>query len=173
MPVIVVGAEKNLAALRSRLFSGRVSNHVVHDVTEAIAAANPHVDLKALQPGTVLTVPDHPRVAVQGDLSVDEASRQALDGVTQAGIQALEQLSATAKSRAREAAAEGKALARLLSGRDLAAELRKDRELAADVGAVREAAAAEDANAKQRAAAFEEARSEWTRELNALSKLVP
>lgn len=173
MPVIIVGAEKNFAALRPRLFSGSVSNKVVHDVTEAIAAANPHADLKALQTGTVLTVPDHPRVSVQGDLSLDATSTQAIDGVIQMGINALEELSSTAETVARDAVAEGKRLVKLLSDPEIQAAADKDDGIAADLDAAREAAAAEDADAKQRTTAFEQARAEWTNELNELRKILP
>jgi hypothetical protein len=170
MPVIIVGDEKNFAALRPRLFRGRVSNKVVHEVTEAMAAANPHADLKALERGTVLMVPDDARVSVQGDLSLDRTSRQALRNVAQAGIEALEQLAATAESSAREAAADGKRLSKLLSTRELAAAGRKDKALANDLQAARDATAAEGADAKKRTAAFHQARAEWTKELDELKK---
>ena len=64
MPVIIVGNEKNFTALRSRIFSGRVPTAAAQEVSDAIAAANPHVDLNKLEPGTVLTVPDLPHVKV-------------------------------------------------------------------------------------------------------------
>src|ERR1700730_3309161 len=50
MPVIVVGTEKNFDALRPRLLSGKVSTAAKREVADAIAAANPHVDPKALAP---------------------------------------------------------------------------------------------------------------------------
>ena len=50
MPVIIVGTEKNFAALRPRLFSGKVSNATLREVTEAVAAANPHADLRRSSP---------------------------------------------------------------------------------------------------------------------------
>jgi hypothetical protein len=173
MPVIIVGDEKNFAALRPRLFRGRVSNKVVHEVTEAIASANPDADLKALQPGMVLTVPDDPRLSVEGDLSLDQATRQALDGIAQAVSQALGELSATGKRRERESVAEAKRLTKVLSGRELKAAIRKDKDLSEALQSARAGASAEAESAQERTAALEKAQAEWTKELDALKTLLP
>ena len=74
MPVLIVGKEKNFAALRPRLFSGPISTAAAREVSEAIAAANPDADLSALQPGTILTVPDSPHLSVRGDVSLDDTT---------------------------------------------------------------------------------------------------
>ena len=86
MPVIIVGTEKNFAALRTRLFSGRVSNAKLQEVTEAVAEANPHVDLNSLKPGTVLTIPDSPHLSVSGDISLDDSTKELVDAVANAGV---------------------------------------------------------------------------------------
>src|SRR2546426_12797247 len=104
MAVIVVGTEKNFAALRPRLFSGKVSAAAVKETTEALAAANPDVDLQALQPGTILTVPDLPHVSVKGDVSLDDTTKQMLEGLANAGASALDELVATARKTERDAA---------------------------------------------------------------------
>src|SRR6188472_2800717 len=115
MPVIIVGTEKNFTELRSRLFTGRVSNAKLQEVSEAIAAANPNVDLKALKPGTVLTVPDSPHLSVSGDISLDDSTKELIDAVAGAGTDALDDLVATARSAERDAAAERKQLTATLA----------------------------------------------------------
>ena len=130
MPVIIVGTEKNLAALRPRLFSGRVSNAALKETTEALAAANPGVDLEKLQPGTILTVPDSPHVSVKGDVSLDDTTKELFEGLANAGASTL---------------------------KDLVATRRND----------------DEKQAKQRAAALDEARAHWEKELKALTSLLP
>src|ERR1700740_341293 len=112
MRAMGVGNANTFAALRSRLFTGRVSNTTVHEVTTAIEAANPHVDLNALQPGTVLTVPDLPKVRGRGDLSLDETTRQALRAVLETAATTLEQLQATARTQEVDDTTERKQLAK-------------------------------------------------------------
>src|SRR5262245_43661987 len=120
MPVLIVGSEKNVAALKSRLFKGRVSTAAVQEVTDAIAAANPNTDLKALTPGTILTVPDSPHLAVSGDISLDDSTKELIDAVAEAGSDTLDDLVTTAKAAERNAAAERKLLTATLARPDLA-----------------------------------------------------
>ena len=173
MPVIIVGTEKNLAALRSRLFSGKVSNTTVSEVSAAIRTANPHVDLNALQPGTVLTVPDHPKVSVRGDVSLDETSKQALGTILETAATALEQLIATARTREVDDTGERKQLGKALTAKDLDVAVRTDKAVAAALQAARDGLAAEEARAKDRVAGLDSARTEWSGELEALKKLLP
>ena len=173
MPVIIVGTEKNLAALRPRLFSGRVSNVALKETTEALAAANPGVDLEKLQPGTILTVPDLPHVSVKGDVSLDDTTKELLEGLANAGASTLKDLVATAQKTERDAAAERKQLAATLASKDVDAATRKDKTLAADVKAAQDAVDEEEKQAKRRAAALDEARADWDKELKALKGLLP
>ena len=172
MPVLVVGTEKNFTALRPRLFTGKVSTAVAREIKEAVAQANPDVDLDDLQPGTVLTVPDAPRLSVRGELSLDETPKRALEAVGVAGAQALEELAAAAQAAERERAAERKRLAAALDSGELDAAMRKEAGLKADVEATRTALAEEEARAKDRAAALKRAHSEWTEEMTALRELL-
>ena len=172
MPVIIVGSEKNFTALRSRLFSGRVSNATLKEVTEAVAAANPNTDLSALKPGTVLTIPDSPHLAVSGDISLDESTKELIDAVAQTGSDALDDLVATAKAADREAAAERKQVVAALARPELDAAARKDTTLGDDVKAVKKALDDDEAQAKKRAAALQEATSSWKEELEALKGLL-
>jgi hypothetical protein len=168
MPVIIVGTEKNFAALRPRLFAGKVSNAAVREVTDAIAAANPHVDLKKLEPGTVITVPDHPGVSTQGDLSLDDSAKELIQGIANAGADALEQLVGTARETESQAAQERKRAAAVLSSSEIDAAVRKDKSLAPDVKAAQEGLAQEDALAQDRQAALKDAQTQWNAELTAL-----
>jgi hypothetical protein len=173
MPVIIVGAEKNLAALRSRLFSGKVSNAAVHEVSDAIRTANPHVDLDALQPGTVLTVPDHPKVSLRGDVSLDGTSKQAIGAILETIGATLEQLTAAARSREVDHTGERKQLAKALTAKELDAAAREDKTVGAALTSAQDGIAAEEAQAKDRTAALDKARAEWSSELEALKKLLP
>lgn len=174
MSVIIVGSEKNFAALRPRLFSGPVSTKAAGAVSDAIQAANPHADLKALQPGTVLNVPDDlEHVAVLGDLSLDDTSKQAVSGFVTVGAATLTQLTSTAQSRASDAAAARKQLATTLAGKQLTDAARKDKTVAASLKAAQDALAAEDAQAKGRADALAQAQAEWGAELKALKATLP
>ncbi len=172
MPMIVVGTEKNFAALRTRLFSGRVSTAATREVAEAVSVANPHADLDNLQPGTVLNVPDSPNVSLQGELSLDEPTTGMLEGLAEAGATALEELAAVARTRESEAAAERKQLARSLAGKQVAAAARRDKALGADVKATQEAIAEENARAKERAAGLKQAQGDWSNELAAVKAIL-
>src|SRR5215831_9405815 len=119
MPVIVVGTEKTFAELAPRLLRGEVSTAASRDVADAMAAANPHVDLEALTPGTVLTVPDVPHVSVVGDVSLDTNSTQVIAAVIDSGEATLEALTAASARLALGAAAERKQLARSLAAKEL------------------------------------------------------
>jgi hypothetical protein len=172
MPVIIVGNEKNFAALRSRVFSGRVPTAAVKEVTEAVAAANPHANLEALQPGTILTVPDLPHVSVSGEMSLDDTTKQALAGIAESAASSLDELVSAAKASEREAAAERKQLATALQAKEVDAAGKRDKALGSDLTSVQQALDDEEAASKQRAAALEEARSGWSADLKALQGLL-
>ena len=175
MAVIIVGNEKNFAALRSRLFSGRVSTAVVRDVTEAIAAANPHVDLGALTPGTVLTIPDLPKVNVSGNLSLDDTTKQALARIADEAAGTLEQLVATSHGVDRDDASERNALSSVFSGTQINTNVIGrvgDKDLVTDIKALRKSVADEEKAAQARAAALEQASSGWSADLKTLQGLL-
>ena len=171
MPILVVGTEKNFAALRPRLFAGRVSPKAAGEVSAAIREANPHADLDKLEPGTVLTIPETDKVSVRGELSLGETVRAAVEGLSNAGKSALEELTATAAARESEASEERKQLAKTLRSKELDGVTRQDKALAADLDAAREAVAEEEQRSGERAAALERAKAEWTKELDALKGL--
>jgi hypothetical protein len=171
MPVIIVGSEKNFAALRPRLFSGRVSSARLQEVTDAVAEANPHADLTALKPGTILTIPDSPHLSVSGDISLDDSTKELIDAVANAGADALDDLVATARGAERNAAAERKQLTATLARPDLGEVAKQDKALADDLNAVKKAVDDDEAQAKQRTAALQEASTSWKSELDSLKGL--
>jgi hypothetical protein len=172
MPVIIVGNEKNFTALRSRIFSGRVPTAAAQEVSDAIAAANPDVDLNKLEPGTVLTVPDLPQVKVAGDLSLDDTTKQVLEGIAQSSADALADIVAAAKSADRDAAAERKQLTATLSSTQLGGAAGQNKDLADDIKAVQKAVADEEKASKDRATALQQASDAWNAELKTLQGLI-
>jgi hypothetical protein len=174
MPVIVVGTEKNFAALRPRLFSGSVSTKAAGEVLAAIQEANPHADLKSLEPGTVLEIPEHlAHVVVQGELSIDDTSGRAVAAVLDAGEQTIATLTASAEAHDADASAARKQLGKLLAGNELADAAGKDKAIAASLRAAQDAISAADSQAKARADAFEQAKAEWAAELAAIRTALP
>jgi hypothetical protein len=172
MPVIVVGNEKNFAALRSRLFAGKPTPAAIRAATDAITAANPHADLASLKPGTVLTIPDVPNLRVRTDVSLDAPTKELAAGLVRGAEELLDELVAAAKADEESAAGQRKQLGRSLSATELASAARKDRTLGARLKATRNALAQEQDQAGTRATALDEARARWTEELKALAKLL-
>ncbi|HXJ34396.1 MAG TPA: hypothetical protein VMS22_10205 [Candidatus Eisenbacteria bacterium] len=173
MAVIIVGEEKNFAALRPRLFTGSVSTKAAGQVSAAIEAANPGVDLRKLVPGTVLSIPDGlPHVAVPGDLSVDAASKQAVSRILDTGAAGVAQLGADADVQATAAAAERKRLTSAFGTKAVKTAVRQEATVAAGVKAVQKALGASAADEKARQAALAQAEQEWSSELAALRSLL-
>ena len=174
MSVIVVGAEKNFAALRPRLLTGSVSSKTAGEISAAIQAANPHADLKALAPGTVLTIPDDlPHVSVHGNLSIDNISKTTVTSIVTDGDTTITQLTTSGLAAAQAAATARKALAKSLGGAQLAAAASQDKAVAASIQAAQDALAAADAAAQARQAALTQAQTEWSAELAALKASLP
>ena len=172
MPMIVVGTEKNFAALRPRLFEGKVSTAASKDVVASIEAANPGINLSRLEPGTVINVPDSPHVSVRGDLSLDDATKSTLAGLSDAGASALVEITAAAQSREAADAADRKKLAQSLTGKQVTDAAKDDKAIAAGLKAAKDALAEEDDRAKARATALQQAQAEWSAELAALKDIV-
>ncbi len=166
MATLVVGSEKNLKDLRPRLFDGKVTAAVAKRAGAAIADANPHVDIDALMPGTVLAIPDLPEL-VPGPALADDPLHGGLRGrrATARVAQSVEQGGRGRRPSRAGAAQEGTRGAR----RPQVAQPCRERSRARNRGRGRAARAqAEDGAAKDRAAALDEAIAEWTAELDAL-----
>jgi ABC-type Na+ efflux pump permease subunit len=173
MAIIVVGKEKNFAALRPRLFAGKVSNKTAGEVASEVREANPHANLDKLTPGTVLTVPDSPRVRVRGDLSLDETTKNAIIGLANAGKGHLDEIVSTAESREAEEAKERKEVLKALDSIPGGQTGRaRDKALTTDLANARKALAEEDARASERTATVQKAQGEWTEQLEQLKGLL-
>lgn len=170
MAVIVVGNEKNFAALRPRLFSGSVSTKAAGEVSAAIQEANPHVDLAKLEPGTVLEVPDNlPHVAFAGNISLDESSQSAVSAVIDHGAAVVSQLAGTAPS---VAADDRKTLTAVLKTKVIRTAAQRDPAIAAGVKAASDALDQSAAREKAQREALAQAEKEWSDELKALRALI-
>jgi len=173
MAVIIVGEEKNFAALRPRLFTGSVSTKAVGQVSAAIEAANPDADLGKLVPGTILEIPEGlPHVAVAGDVSVPQTSRQAVATVLDTSVAGIGQLTADAKAQATTQAEERKRLTATFATKAIKAAARQDKTVAVGVKAVQDAFDARSEQEKARQAALAQAEQEWSSELAALRSLL-
>jgi hypothetical protein len=164
MPTIVVGSEKNFSALRPVVFERRVSADVAREATEAIKEANPHVDLDRLEPGTVITVPEGlPGVKVEPQPAVVVSTEPGgpVGALPSRGKVELDALAEAAKARDTAAKGDRRQVAKALNSTKLAAAMKRDQQLAADVEAARNAMAEEDARAKERAAELKKAQAEW------------
>jgi len=168
MAIIVVGNEKNFAALRPRLFERKVSNQTAGRVAAEIRKANPHANLDRLTPGTVLNVPAAPSVRVRGDLSLDETTKGAVEGVANVGKSLLTDLVGTAEGREAEARSERKAVLKALDGVNTRVGRAVDKDLAKNLESARKALAEEEDHAKERSATLKKAQGEWTAALDEL-----
>jgi hypothetical protein len=168
MPIIVVGQEKNFAALRPRLFAAKVSNQTAGRVSAEIRKANPHANLDRLTPGTVLNVPAAPSVRVRGDLSLDETTKGAVEGVANLGKSLIADLVGTAAAREAEARSERKAVLKALDGVGTSVGRQRDKDLAKNLESARKALAEEEDRAKERSATLKKAQGEWTSALDEL-----
>lgn len=172
MPLLIVGEEKNFAALRSRLFERRVSNATAKRVADALKAANPHADFDKLRPGVVLTIPELPEIAV-ADLSLDDTVDRAVETLRTDLAQAIDVLERSAAERVREAAAERKRILPLFEAEEVRAAAGRDDALAADLAAAQEAIEGDAAAAKVRTTKLRKAAEEWSAELDALNAIRP
>jgi hypothetical protein len=174
MAVIVVGTEKNFAALRSRLFTRSVSSKTAGEVSAALQAANPDADLKALAPGTVLFVPDDlPHVSVTGDLSVSGGAMSGIADVLTGAEAATGDLVTAVKSRARVSAAARKQMTATLSRDEVVTAAKRDKAIGASLDAAQQALTDADAADKASVAAVGQAQSAWAADLEALKAVLP
>ena len=165
MPIVVVGKEKNFAALRPRLFEGKVSNKIAGEVADEVREANPHANLDKLTPGTVLTIPDSAQVQVRGSVSLDAPTVGDLKGL---GDQAKAMLSGIVAAADKREAETKDERAKALEALEAIGKTRGDSALTAEVAAARKALAEEDERAGQRMETLKQAEAEWADGLDAL-----
>jgi hypothetical protein len=172
MAVLVVGSEKNFAAVRARVATGTVSSAAAKRIAEAFRQANPGVDLDKLQPGTVLAVPDLPELKARGDLALDDGVERAADAVLAQANQILDGLVETASTLRKEAAAERRQVAKAMDGREVREAAEQIPGLGEDIEAARRALEEDEATDKERAAALKKAQARWAPELTAFRELL-
>lgn len=168
MAVLVVGNEKTLAALRRRLFAKKASTKAAKEFTETIREANSHADLDKLRPGTVLTIPDAPGLAVAG-LSIDTS--KAIGELSEGAAKVLQALVDEGSKFEGEARAERARNAKALRAKAVTDAAGQDEQVKALVESARKAVAEEEDRAKRRQEALEQAHQEWAAGLEALKKL--
>jgi hypothetical protein len=172
MPVLVVGNEKNLAGIRARLVSGKVSRATAKRITDAFRHENPGVNLDALQPGTVLAVPSLPELSGHADVSLDAAMFQAADAVVANASEILDSLGETAARLTKEARAERREVAKAIDRDEIRAAIERTRGLADDVEAVTRAIDQAEADTKGRAANVRKAADQWAKDLKELRAIL-
>jgi hypothetical protein len=162
MRTIVVGDEKNLAALRKRILDPGVTGSVRKGIDEELRAANPHLDLDRLSPGAVVVVPDVPGAAAGPD---DEATTVT---VLPGNLDAVLASAGGAATRAVDLGEARKELVRQLGSSQLAKATKGDELLRAEVTRLNEAVAEEQRRAGQWQAALTAAVPVWQAGLDAL-----
>lgn len=170
MPIVVVGTEKNFAALRPRLFESKVSRKDAGEVADQIRKANPHANLDKLTPGTVLTIPEAANVDVRGDLALDEPTKNELKGHAEHGKTLLGEVVAAADRREAETRDERARALEALDSIETGPLAPREPGLAKQLTAARKALADEDERAKQREETLKRAQAEWTEDLDALTQ---
>ena len=168
MPVIVVGTEKNFAALRPRLFEEKVSTKAAGEVADQVQKANPHADLDKLTPGTVLTIPDFADVRLRGELSLDELTTNELKGVGDHGKALLAGIVTAADEREKKTREERAHALESLDSIGTQTPKPREKGLTKELTAARKGLEQEDERAKQRKETLKLAQAEWTEGLDAL-----
>jgi hypothetical protein len=168
MRVFVVKSETNADDVRRRLLKPGVSAARAKTLEDSVRAANPHVDLDALRPGTVLIVPDHP------DLAPDDSGSTALGGAGLSVDQltaALPRVAAVVERGAEAARQRGEDLRKALDAREVRRATETDERLRAEVDRLAEVVADEQRRAEAWAAAVRAQSDQWRAALNNLKQL--
>lgn len=171
MPVLIVGKEKNLAQLRSRLIEGRLSREANERLTAAIRDANPHVDLKRLKPGTVLTIPKLPEVRLRPKIDVLSDPGAPAESIVGELVAALGEMERVGAEQGKTARAQRVALGRTLKLKALDSRAKRDKVLKQNIAAANESLSARQEAAKQAEADLKAATSTWADGLARLQDL--
>lgn len=164
MRVFVVKDEKDAADLRRRLVKPGVPAARAKAVEESIRAANPHVDLARLRPGTVLVVPEH------DDLGDEAASVGQRDADVDAAAAALPAVTAAARRAATESAKSTTALRKALQAREIRTASERDDRLRGEVERLSGAIADEQRRAEEWARAVRVQAEHWQAALGKLKR---
>lgn len=171
MGILVVGSEKNFSDLQARLFGERVPAAVVRRAHAALIAANPHAQLGALAPGTVLTIPDVPELPDRGALSLDSSVRDGLTSVARELTDSLAALRDEAEGLTRQAHDDHKRTLAAFDDKAVQTAAKRDQELGAALDTSRAAIEQEAAGLDERLRRLAQATDEWSAEIAELLTL--
>jgi hypothetical protein len=171
MGILVVGSEKNFSDLQARLFEKRVPAAVLRRANAALVAANPHANLGALLPGTVLTIPDVPELPDRGALSLDSSVGDGLARVAGEMTDSLVALRGEAEGLTEQAHAEHKRTLAAFDDKLVRRAAEADQELGAAIEAARNAIEQEAAGLDDRLRSLAAATDEWSAEIKELLSL--
>jgi hypothetical protein len=163
MRVVVVGTEKDLTQLRTRVVRSGVPETRLRSVEASIRAANPHLDLDRLRPGAVVVLPDHPDVEA-------EAAGGAPAMLAAVGA-ALPKAHHVVRRGAEAAVTRGDELAEALADADVTRAAAADADLRAEVTRLTAAVADERRRAREWADAMNTSMARWQAAAEELRRL--
>jgi hypothetical protein len=167
MAIIVVGKEKDLAAVAARVLTARASKTAHADAIAALRTANPGIEEAHLRPGTVLVVPD----VEGGRVNVDGAHQGSTAELTDRVRGALEDLAAAFERHTAEDADARERSARTLAAADLKRVATRDPQLRARLAELNKTLKADAKTADGEAEQWRESIESWTGALDAIRPL--
>jgi hypothetical protein len=170
MPILIVRAERKLQDLGPRL--GRTGRARLDAATiRAIRDANPQVDLDALAPGVVLTIPEGTGLRVPPEAASNDLIGEGLEAVVANLGRLVDTLVERSEAQARTESADRAVVRRSLGLRAVEAAAAQDRELQQELGRVEEALAAADATAEEASGVRKQTMATWREDLAAIARL--
>ena len=167
MRMIVVKTPTTAEDLRARL--GRVE---ASQTLDDIAKLNPHVDLKAIEPGTVLLVPE-PAATTPGRTDESEpVQEQPFEELRDQLVGAMSQTTARVAAGYDTLAAQAKEITPVLKSAAVKKAMELDPEFKAQVEAAAGVFKQDTANAKAAETALKQLQKQVTEDLGALQKLL-
>lgn len=154
MRILVLKADIDPAALRTRLVRADAGAEAVKRAGALFAAANPHVKQGTLRAGTAVYVPDSPEFDIEDS---DHVIGPVLDELTKRTAEAMATLKRRMDEGERSAATERELLAKALKSRGVKAAADSDEQLRKDIGRLAEALSQEAKQASERGKLTEQA----------------
>ncbi len=164
MPIIVVGKEKNLAAVATRMLTARASKATHTKTVAALQAANPGIDHDRLKPGTVLVVPDVAGARVR----IDGAHEGSVAELTAQVTSALDELSAAVDAHAARDATAREHTLRTIGAADLKRAAGRDPDLRTRLSELGRTVKADAKSASADADALRAVVRDWTAAVEAV-----
>jgi hypothetical protein len=165
--LFVITHQADAAAISQSLLGGRVGAAKREAVIAALRRANPAIDLDAVQPGTIIVIPDLPDINAVSEDPVAGAVDDLLTR-TNGAVQQLRGAADAAEQQRRVDADEARAI---LGSAEVEQQSGNLPELKANVESVRAELDKDDAEAEAGREEFERASESWLRDLEVLRKL--